>query len=177
MDKKKRQKKHFSFKELRLSIAHMVLWALLSVAFFTYLIIELGEKIERSPFYFIIVLTGYAIIVIVLTLVFSHRFLGPFERLKTELRIILSGNLHQRLCIRSKDDLYIRSFILEVNKLLDNLKKTHLFKNKFHEKLDSELSNIKSLIEKKEISKEELREAIISLHEKVDDLLKGSDSR
>ena len=93
MDKKKRQKKHFSFKELRLSIAHMVLWALLSVAFFTYLTIEIGEKIERSPFYFIIVLTGYAIIVIVLTLVFSHRFLGPFERLKTELRIILSGNL------------------------------------------------------------------------------------
>lgn len=174
MDKKKIRTKYFRPRELRLSIAHMVLWSLLAVALFTYLIIELGEKIERSPFYFIIVFAGYAIIVIILTMFFTHRFLGPFERLKMELRIILSGNYHRRLCIRSNDDLYIRSFILEINKLLDSLEKMHLFKGEFRKNIDSELLNIKSLIERKEISKEELGEAIISLHKKVEDLLKVS---
>ncbi len=167
MDKKKIRTKYFRLKELRLSIAHMVLWSLLAVASFTYLTIELGEKIERSPFYFIIVFAGYAVIVITLTVIFTHRFLGPFERLKMELKIILSGNHHRRLCIRNNDDLYIRSFVLEINKLLDSFEKMYLFKEGFRKNIDSELLNMKSLIERKEISKEELREAIISLHEKI----------
>jgi len=172
MEKKKKRKKHFSFKELRLSIAHMVLWALLSVAFFTYLTIEFSEQLKRIPLYFLIVIAGYAIIVVVLTLVFTHRFLGPFERLKTELKIILSGKPHHRLRIRNRDDFYIKSFIMEVNKLLDKFEKKHLSGKELHEKLDSKLLHIKFLTEKKEISKEELKEAIISFHDEVENLLK-----
>lgn len=170
MNKKKIRTKYFRLKELRLSVAYMVLWSLLAVAFFTYLTIELSEKIERNPFYFIIILAGYTIIVIILSLFFTHRFLGPFERLKMQLKIILLGDYHRRLSIRSHDDLYIRSFISEVNKLLDNLEKMHLLKEDPVKKIDSELSNIKSLIERKEISREELGEAINLLHKKVDDL-------
>jgi len=177
MDEKKTRAKHFSFKELKFSIAHMILWSLLVVVFFTYVTIYLGEKIEHSLLYFLIVVAGYSIIVIILTLIFTHRFLGPFERLKTELRIIQSGNPHRRLSIRDHDDLYVRSFILEVDKLLDECEKSHLFKEKFREKINPELSNINTLIERKDVSKEELKEAIISLHKKVEALLKDGKSR
>ncbi len=172
MDKRKARTKYFRLKELRLSVAHMILWVLLSVALLTFLTIEIGVKIDRTPLYFIIVFAGYAIIVTVLTLLFSHRFLGPFERLKTELRIILSGDYQRRLCIRSKDDFYIRSFISEVDKLLDNLEEMHLFKNELYKNINSELVNIKSVIERREISKEELSEAIVSFLEKIEGLLK-----
>jgi hypothetical protein len=171
-EKKKTRAKPFSLKELRFSIAYMILWSLLAVVFFTYLTIYLGEKIEQSLIYFLIVVTGYSIIVVILTLIFTHRFLGPFERLKTELRIIRSGYPQRRLSIRSHDDLYVRSFISEVDKLLDEYEKLHLFKEEFREKINSELSNINTLIKRKDVPNEELKEAILSLHKEVEAILK-----
>ncbi len=168
---KKMRTKYFSLKELRISIAHMVLWSLLIVAIFTYLAMALGDKIERGPFYFMIVFAGYAIIVVILPMFFTHRFLGPFERLKTELRIILAGDYHRRLSVRNKDDFYIQSFIVEVDKLLNILEKTHLFKEEFCGKIDIELSKVKSLLERKDLSQEELRGAVISFHKNVEVLL------
>lgn len=174
MDKKKVRQKYFALKELRFSIAHLVLWALLSVAFFTYTAIEIGGKIERGPAYFIIVVIGYALIVIILTLIFTHRFLGPFERLKTELKLIRTGSHHRRFHVRTKDDFYLRSFITEINKVLEDLEKISGFKEELHKKIDSELSNIKTIIERKEISKEELTKAVISFNKRVEDLLRES---
>ncbi|MDP3298298.1 MAG: hypothetical protein Q8N09_12065 [Thermodesulfovibrionia bacterium] len=174
MDKKKVRQKYFALKELRFSIAHLVLWALLSVAFFTYTAIEIGGKIERGPVYFIIVVIGYALIVIILTLIFTQRFLGPFERLKTELKLIRTGNHHRRFHVRTKDDFYLRSFITEVNKVLEGLEEISGSKEELHKKINSELSNIKTIIERKEISKEELTEAVISFNKRVEDLLRES---
>ncbi len=174
MDKKKVRQKYFALKELRFSIAHLVLWALLSVAFFTYTAIEIGGRIERGPAYFIIVVIGYALIVIILTLIFTHRFLGPFERLKTELKLIRTGSHHRRFHVRSKDDFYLRSFITEINKVLEDLEKISGSKEELHKKIDSELSNIKTIIERKEISKEELTKAVISFNKRVEDLLRES---
>ena len=102
---------------------------------------------------------------------------STFERLKTELRIILSGDYHRRLSVRSKDDYYIRSFLVEIDKVLDELEKMYLFKKEICEKIDSELSEIKSLLEKKEISEEELRGAVLSFHKKVAGLLEGDRTR
>lgn len=174
MDKKKVRQKYFALKELRFSIAHLVLWALLSVAFFTYTAIEIGGRIERGSAYFIIVVIGYALIVIILTLIFTHRFLGPFERLKTELKLIRTGSHHRRFHVRSKDDFYLRSFITEINKVLEDLEKISGSKEELHKKIDSELSNIKTIIERKEISKEELTKAVISFNKRVEDLLRES---
>ena len=174
MDKRKVRQKYFALKELRFSIAHMVLWALLSVAFFTYTAIEIGGRIERGPAYFIIVVIGYALIVIILTLIFTQRFLGPFERLKTELKLIRTGNHHRRFHVRTKDDFYLRSFITEVNKVLEGLEEITGSKEELHKKINSELSNIKTIIERKEISKEELTEAVISFNKRVEDLLRES---
>lgn len=170
---KRMRTKYFSLKEVRLSIAHMVLWSLLTIAFFTYLFIEIGNKVERSPLYLLIIVTIYIAIVVVLTMFFSHRFLGPFERLKTQMRIIQSGEHNKRLTVRRHDDIYIRSFIEEVNRLIDNLEKSHSFKEDFREKLYSELSNIKNLVEQGETSKEELKQATLTFYERIDRIFKS----
>ena len=177
MEKRKAKQKHFSLKELRFSIAHLVLWALLSVAFFTYVAIEIGEKIERGPVYFITVVIGYALIVIILTLAFTHRFLGPFERLKTELKLIRTGEYHRRFHVRSRDDFYLRSFITEINKVLEEHENIYFTTEEIHKNIDSEISNVKSLLGRKDISKEELAEAITVLHDRVEDILKKHKSK
>jgi hypothetical protein len=174
---KKLQRKHFTLKEVRLSIAHMVLWSLLSIAFFTYLTIELGEIIDKSPLYFIVLLAIYAIVVVILTLFFTHRFIGPFARLKTELRIILSGNHHKRLTVRHHDDIYIGSFIKEVNMLVDKLEKMYFLKEDFHKKIAPELSEIKSLAESPDVSREDLKQAIVSFNDKVEGFLRDRAKR
>jgi hypothetical protein len=170
------RKKYFSLKELRLSIAHMVLWSLLTIAFFTYLTIEMGDKVDRGPLYFIGVILVYASVVVILTLIFTHRFIGPFERLKMQLRIILSGNYHKRLNIRKHDDIYVNSFISEVNVLIDKLEKVHFFHEESRRKIDSELARIKSLTEKDEVSKEELRKAMVGLRTEVDKIFVNEES-
>lgn len=152
----------------------MVLWAILAVALFTYIAIELGETMKHNPFYIVMLFAGYAIIIILLSMVFAHRFLGPFERLKTELRIILSGDYQRKLRVRSRDDFYIRSFILEVNKLVEAFERTYLSKQDFRAKINYEISKIQPVIEREDISKEELKDAIISFKEKLKSLLKDN---
>ncbi|NOY39081.1 MAG: hypothetical protein GXO95_02265 [Nitrospirae bacterium] len=173
--KKKIRKRFFRQRELRFSIALMILWSLLAMAFLTYLTRALGGKIEPGLFFFIVVFAGYAIVVVFLTLIFTHRFVGPFERLKMEMKIILSGDYNRRLCVRNNDDLYIKSFISEVNKVLDELERMQSFKEELHANIDSELLEIVSFLEKRDVSREELRETIIAFHDKVNALFKEQD--
>ncbi|MBI4698644.1 MAG: methyl-accepting chemotaxis protein [Nitrospirae bacterium] len=172
MEKKSLRQKHFALKELRYSIAHMVLWALLSVAFFTYMAVMVGEKVERDAFYFVIVFIGYAIIVFSLTWLFTHRFLGPFERLKIELKLILAGDYSRRLSVRGRDDMYIRSFISEVDKVIDRLEKMRRSREELISHVSPELLQMKTLLEKKDIPIDPLKEAFARLNEKFEGFLK-----
>ncbi len=113
---------------------------------------------------------GYVVIVIVLTMLFSHRLLGPFQRLNTEIRLIIAGECHRRLIIRKNDDLYIRSFVSEVNKLLDEFEKICHYKEDIVKHIDSELLDMISSIEDGETSKVKLREAILEFRKKIKNL-------
>jgi len=162
----------FMAKELRLSIALIVIWSLLAGIIFTYITKELGAKIEHGLFSFAAVFLGYVIIVIVLALFFTHRFIGPFERLKMEMKIIMAGNYHRRLHIRASDDFYIKSFIAEVNKVLDEFEKGHFDKEGFRKNVDSELLHVMALIERENVSRDKIREALLSFHEKMETMLR-----
>ncbi|NOZ68517.1 MAG: hypothetical protein GXP46_04585 [Deferribacteres bacterium] len=164
---RKLRQKYFVTKELRLSIAIIILWSLLITAFFTYFAKELSERIGDGTLLFVIIMAGYILIVIVLTMLFSHRLIGPFQRLKTEIKLITSGDCHRRLKIRNNDDIYIRSFILEVNRLLDDFEKMHRCTESLIRHIDSELLNILSYIEEGEPSKEKLRETVLAFHKKL----------
>ncbi|MBI5056405.1 MAG: hypothetical protein HZB61_07310 [Nitrospirae bacterium] len=167
MSKKIVRQKYFVSKELRISIALIILWSLLVAVFFTYFAKELSEKIGHGILLFAIVMIGYVAIVVVLTLLFSHRLIGPFQRLKTEIRLIVAGEYRRRLGVRNNDDLYIRSFIEEVNKILDELEKAQGYKEDVVRHVDSELLKLISLIEEGETSKEKLRDTVLSLHKKL----------
>jgi len=106
-----------------------------------------------------------------LALFFTHRFIGPFERLKMEIRLILAGDYQRRFRVRGSDDFYIRSFITDLNKILDSSEATCLDKKTFRQNIDSELLRIMSLIEKEDTTKEKLREALLSFHERIESLL------
>ncbi len=93
--------------------------------------------------------------------------IGPFQRLKTEMKLIQSGDYCKRLNVRDNDDLYIKSFLMEVNKLLDELEKTDNCRKDLAKCVDSELLNILDLIDKGDGSNEELREAVQAFHKKT----------
>lgn len=162
--------KHFAPREVRFSIAMIILWSLLVTAFFTYIATKLSENVGQSVISFIILIVGYIVIVIVLTMHFSHRFLGPFQRLKTEMRLIMTGDYTRRLNVRKQDDMYIKSFIIEANKMLDVLEKAHLCRKDILEHIDSEFSGIITLVETEETSREKLRDALLSFHGKIKSL-------
>jgi nitrogen fixation/metabolism regulation signal transduction histidine kinase len=173
MKEKKIRTKYFNLKEVRLSIAHIILWSLLTIGFFTYLTIEVGEKIERGPLYFFAVIVLYIVILVILTMYFTHRFFGPFERLKMQMRVIRSGDHQLRLTVRTHDDIYIRSFILEANKLIDSLETMHVVQKELLEKVREDLAHFRSLSEGGNISQEELKKALVSFSEKIEMLLKN----
>jgi methyl-accepting chemotaxis protein len=165
--KKKVRQKYFVSKELRISISLIILWSLLVTAFFTFLAKEIGGKIGHGTPLFIILMVGYAAIVVVLTMLFSHRLLGPFQRLMTEIRLILSGDYRRRLNVRKNDDVYIRSFISQVNKLLEEIERMKGCQKDMIKQFDSELLSLISVIEENDQNKEKMREAVLSLHKKL----------
>ncbi len=170
MSKRSITQKYFVTKELRLSIALIILWSLLITAFFTYFAKELSGKIGHGLLLFVIIMVGYIAIVIVLTMLFSHRLIGPFQRLKTEIKLIGAGDYHRRLNLRGNDDIYIKSFIQEINKLLDDFEQMHNYKEGLISQIDSELISIISSIEQGDSSKEKMRESVLGFHKKLKSL-------
>lgn len=170
MSEKPVRQKYFVPREIRFSIAVIILWSLLVAALFTFISRELSRMVGHSSLFFVFVVLGYIAIVIILTLHFSHRLVGPFQRLKTEMRLIMSGEYRRRLNVREKDDIYITSFIAEANKMLDELEKLHNCKENILNSIDSELLDIMSLLEESEPSKEKLKEALLTFHGKIKSL-------
>lgn len=173
MNREKIRQRFFMAKELQFSIALIVISSLLAGVLFTYLTKEIGAGAEHGILSFIAVFIGYVLIVIVLALFFAHRFIGPFERLKMEMKLILAGNYNRRLCVRGNDDFYIRTFITDVNKILDKFEGKCIDKVGFRKSIDSELLHIMALIAREEVPREQLREAVLSFHEKLESLLEG----
>jgi signal transduction histidine kinase len=170
MFKKKIRQKYFVAKELRLSIALMILWSLLVTAFFTYFAKELSDRIGHGALLFLIIMGGYGLIVVILTMLFSHRLIGPFQRLKAEIKIIIAGDYRRRLIVRGNDDIYIRSFINEINKLLDEIEKMHTYREDVNRHIDAQFMKLISEVETGHTTKEQTRESILSMHKDLQSL-------
>ncbi len=176
MKPRKVKQNFFIPRELQYTIAVIILWSLLVTTAYSYFVSEISTRLGHGVLFFTLVAIGYIFIVFVLTLIFSHRLLGPFQRLKTEMKLIMAGDYSKRLNVRDKDDLYIKSFLMEVNKLLDELEGVHNCKEDFVKCIDSELLNMLSLLEEAGCKKEEegctrekLQNAIREFNKKVKD--------
>lgn len=115
----KKKPRFFTSRELRVSLMLIILISFLSAVVFMYLIKIFGGTIrEHSLLSFVVVMLGYAVIVWVLTMLFTHRFIGPFERLRYELGMVIAGDFKRRLRVRRHDDSYVRAFVDDVNKVI-----------------------------------------------------------
>lgn len=144
MDKiKKIKQRFFTTRELRISILIIILLSFISAVVFMYLIKIFGGTIkEHSILAFILVMVGYAAVVGFLTTIFAHRFIGPFERLRYELGIIISGDYQRRLNVRKRDDAYVKAFVEDVNKVIAMLQENDRCGTEAQMDIFSELSAI-----------------------------------
>ncbi len=173
MTGKKLRQRYYISRELRYSVALMVLWSFLSVGLFFIFANKLTGSFEPNIVTFAIILFGYGLICFVMTSVFSHRLIGPFERLKTELRLIIEGDYKRRLKIREKDDIYIRSFIQEINRLIEQHERLRNFSDEFYHEVLSNLSDLIYKIEnEKECTLEAKKELLLNIHKKLTELRK-----
>jgi hypothetical protein len=120
------KKKHrfFTAHELHISLMFIILTSFFSAVAFTYLIKVFGDTVrEHSMTSFAVVMLGYAAVVWLLTITFTHRFIGPFERLRYEVGMVIAGDFKKRLKIRRQDDAYIRAFEDDVNRVIEVLEK------------------------------------------------------
>ena len=167
----KQSKRHFATRELRYSVAFIVISSLIAGVGFIILAKALHAIIspEIVP---VIIMVGYAALVMFLTMVFSHRFVGPFQRLKMEMRLILSGNYSARLKVRKRDDPYIKSFIEEVNHVLNEFEKMHLLKESLIKTVDEDLEALSGNLGNNDMTREELLKTIESCRDKTKNTLK-----
>lgn len=114
--KQVKRQKYFVAREVQLTIAILVVLALLGGIFLqsvsTALINYLGYK---TPALGIFLIIGYIALVVFLAIFFSHRLVGPFKRLEYEMKNIKPGDVGKRLSVRTKDDLPVRNFVENVN--------------------------------------------------------------
>ncbi len=167
----KQSKRHFAIRELRYSVAFIVISSLVAGIGFIILAKALNTVISPGIVPFVI-MVGYAALVLLLTMIFAHRFVGPFQRLKMEMRIVLAGNFSGRLKIRKKDDLYIKSFLEEVNHLLNEFEKMHVLKENLIKTVDEDLEALSGHLGSQDMTKEELLQTIETCRNKTKETLK-----
>ncbi len=165
----------FSARELRFSVACIVLASLLAVASFSFavkkvgeVLVDLGYTIEGNVLAMIVVIAGYAVIVFGISYFFTNRFIGPFERLKTDMKIILGGYYHRRLLSRDRDDVYIRSFIDQVNIMLDEFEALCRSRQELREVLGSDIKRIIASIDEGQADIKEIMSSLRSLSDKLE---------
>jgi len=118
---KKVRQKFFIARELYFSVAVIAIWSFLASIFLVLIAAKMYDFLgsQYNIIYFTVILLGYSFFVLMISMIFSYRFIGPFSRLRLELRMILAGKYEHRLRVRGGDDLFIKTFLEEINKVLD----------------------------------------------------------
>lgn len=142
------RQRYFAARDLQFSIALLVIIALLSGIFLQTLSTELVRNYGLNAVVVgVLLILGYALLVVLLPVYFTHRLIGPFKRLEYEMKLIAAGELGRRLDIRSKDDLHVKSFINHTNRFISGFSDMSKEYSRLNsavitglEKLDAELS-------------------------------------
>ncbi|MCK4738960.1 MAG: hypothetical protein KAT46_03335 [Deltaproteobacteria bacterium] len=127
----------FVARELQLTIAFMVVMALLGgIILQTVSTLLSSQYGVTDPGIGVFLVLGYVAIVGILSIIFSTRLVGPFKRLEYEMSLIKIGDLSKRLGLRTEDDLHLRNFIININELIDGFEKMSIS----YSELNSEVS-------------------------------------
>lgn len=94
---------------------------LLTVLLGGFLLLLLSKTISGhidSSLLFLMLFAGYFLLIIFFSWALSKKFIGPFSRLKENMKDISKGDLSLRLTLRSGDDIRIKSFIDDANRMI-----------------------------------------------------------
>ncbi|MFQ5428287.1 MAG: hypothetical protein ACE5EZ_04830 [Thermodesulfobacteriota bacterium] len=141
--KAKNKRGLFSTKQLHLSIAVIVVVALIGGV-----VLQSATKWAVSfyslppLFHGLILIFGYLSLILLLSAVFVYKLVGPFRRLEYEMKCISSGELTRRLSVRDGDDLHVRRFVMNVNDLVGKCEEMSREYNKLNNIVDTKLVEI-----------------------------------
>jgi methyl-accepting chemotaxis protein len=94
---------------------------LLTVLLGGFLLLLLSKTISGyidSSLLFLMLFVGYFLLIIFFAWSLSRKFIGPFSRLKENLKDISNGDLSLRLHVRNGDDVRIKSFVDDANRMI-----------------------------------------------------------
>ncbi|MFZ3071794.1 MAG: hypothetical protein WA162_00930 [Thermodesulfobacteriota bacterium] len=158
----------FVARELQISIALLVVLALLGGVFLQSLSSALSAYFGiKSHVLGVFLVLGYAILVMALAIIFSHRLIGPFKRLEYEMRHIKAGEISRRLTVRTKDDLHVRNFVQHVNSLIESFDDMSKSYNKLNASVSTGLSKALEDLGTEHPDSKKLKEEIKSLQVQI----------
>ncbi len=165
---KQLRQRFFVARELQLSMAVLVVMALLGGIFLQWLSKALRIHYGfETPAIGVFLVLGYVILVVLLAIFFSHRLVGPFKRIEYEMKLIRNGELNRRLSIRSRDDLHIRNFVRYLNSFIDNFEEMSREYNKLNSYIHSALKEVLEELEKEPCDKERIRKRLENIQKEV----------
>jgi len=141
--KAKNKRGLFSAKELHLSVAVIVVVALIGGVALQSVTKWAVLNFALSPAYhgaFLVI--GYLSLILIICGVFVFKLVGPFRRLEYEMKRISSGELRRRLSVRDGDDLHVRRFVSNVNDLVGKFEEMSREYNKLNNIADTKLVEI-----------------------------------
>lgn len=164
---------HFAKKEIHVSVALIVVWSFVTVAVIMFVMRALGLFSGGfGVFSFIAILFFYSVAVVLLTILFSHRLVGPFERLNAEIdEMLLSDGPLKRLRIRTRDDLHVRTFVEHVNRIIEELDNSRQWSDYCLLQVRSRLGAMLNKVKSGEISPQAYKEQFEQLNEKINSLI------
>lgn len=165
------RQRYFVARELQITVALLVVLALLGGAFLQSVSRALNEYFGlTTPVLTIFLTIGYIAIVALLAIFFAHRFVGPFKRLEYEMKTVANGALDKRLTVRTRDDLHVRNFVSYVNEFIENFEDMSKDYSKLHSTLSIQMSDIIRKLEKGQYNADEIKETIKTLQKNIHEL-------
>lgn len=166
--KKSVRQRFFVSRELQLTIALLVIMAMLGAIFLQSLSRALAAYYGvQTPALGIFLILGYMAIVVFLAVFFSHRLIGPFKRLEYEMRLISSGELTRRLHVRGRDDIHVRNFVSNLNAFIEQAEEMSRSFNELHGALAARLAMLQRELARKDCDMECLKREVSEIQEMI----------
>lgn len=161
----------FTSKEIQITLALLTVVALLAGVFLQTVSSLLKEHYGMGAVFaggFLVL--GYAVIVVLIAVFFTHRLVGPFKRIEYEMKLISKGELSRRLSIRSNDDLHVRNFVAYANSFIASFEKTSKDYNALNAIVSARLGEISVELSKEKFDCDRLKAELLALQQQVRDV-------
>ena len=166
--RKKTRLRCFEVKGIQLSIAVLTVLTLLAGMTLQVAAAAAVRHYGFSSYVFsIFLIAGYAVIVIVFSMFFTHRLVGPFKRLEYEMKLILKGDRARRLSSRKEDDLHLRGFITHLNECISRHEETNVEYNRLSGLVSGRLGEIGDELSKEKPDREKVKKEIKALQKEL----------